>query len=375
MKYFNALEEFMTYLRLHKNASIRTVEQYARHLWKFFVFFEPEIVEESEKLLPYSEIFLGHSENPENRQQKQRVKMFLRTNSHLEIKNIVLDDLNEFRLYLADSGLSVKSANAYMITFRSFFTFLRKKWIECIDPVRIDLIRVHERQVSFLTPEEITCLMNGHEIQNKNWNKLQDSIMDWNFSERISECIKESDQINIYSIQEFRNRAILEAIYSTGLRISELVGLNRQSINLETREFFVRGKGGKIRTVYLTDSAAKKITEYLQIRTDHCLPLFIRHNFDSKNIKNTNLNDESVRLTRFFITDMIRRRALLVGITKQVSAHTLRHSFATTLLSNGADLRAIQEMLWHSSILTTQVYTHVTNPRLKEIHRLHMEKK
>jgi site-specific recombinase XerD len=218
--------------------------------------------------------------------------------------------------------------------------------VECIDPVRIDLIRVHERQVSFLTPEEIVSLIHGGNILRS--------------KEKSSE------------IQEIRNRAILETIYSTGLRISELVSLNRQSINLETKEFFIRGKGGKIRTVYLTDSAVKKISEYLEQRSDQFMPLFIRHNFDSENIENSQLTDESVRLTRFFITDMIRKRALQIGITKQVSAHTLRHSFATTLLSNGADLRAIQEMLGHSSILTTQVYTHVTNPRLKEIHRQHM---
>lgn len=103
MKYFLALEEFINYLRLHKNASIRTVEQYDRHLWKFFVFFEPEVTAESEKQIPHSKIFLGNSDTPEIRQKKQQVKMFLRTNSRLEVENIVLDDLNEFRLYIADS--------------------------------------------------------------------------------------------------------------------------------------------------------------------------------------------------------------------------------------------------------------------------------
>jgi len=135
----------------------------------------------------------------------------------------------------------------------------------------------------------------------------------------------------------------MECIYSTGLRISELTTLNKQDINLEKREFAVRGKGRKIRVVYLTEQSAELIANYLYARNDHLSPLFIRHNVKTENIDI--LEDEQMRLTRFFITGMIKKYALKAGILKDISAHTLRHSFATTLLSNGADLRAIQEML------------------------------
>jgi site-specific recombinase XerD len=336
MKYIQALEDFLTYLRINKNASPKTAEQYELHIWKFLEFIDPETCAKSQAYLPHTEIFLGSTENPEKRARKMQWKMFLRSNIHLNIKNITADDLNEFRLYLTDKWLSVTSANAYMITFRSFFKYLKKKWIECIDPTSIDLIRVHDRKVTFLTKEEVQLLF-------------------------------ESTQKGT-TLQDFRDYAILECIYSTGLRISELTQLNRDSINLETREFSIRGKGWKIRTVYLTPQACHAISQYKNMRSDAFAPLFIRHNYDTDDIKSIELHDENVRLSRFFITEMVRKRAIIAGISKNISAHTLRHSFATTLLENGADMRSIQELLGHSSITTTQVYTHVTNPRLKEIH-------
>ena len=160
----------------------------------------------------------------------------------------------------------------------------------------------------------------------------------------------------------------MECVYSTGLRVSELTALDCNRVNLETQEFAVRGKGGKVRIVYLTDRSAKRISEYLEARNDPFPALFIRHNWDPNNIGLIS-DVESVRLTRFFITEMVKKYALKAGVLKDVSIHTLRHSFATTLLSNGADIRAIQELLGHSSITTTQVYTHVTDPKLKEVHR------
>ncbi len=163
----------------------------------------------------------------------------------------------------------------------------------------------------------------------------------------------------------------MECIYSTGLRISELTGLNRNDMNLDTKEFAVRGKGRKIRVVYLTERSALLIKNYLAARNDHLSPLFIRHNISPDNIDI--LEDERMRLSRFFITGMIKKYALKANILKEISAHTLRHSFATTLLNNGADLRGIQEMLGHASITTTQVYTHVTNPKLKQMHKKFMK--
>jgi site-specific recombinase XerD len=159
----------------------------------------------------------------------------------------------------------------------------------------------------------------------------------------------------------------MKTIYSTGLRVSELTALNRNDIDLIKREFSIRWKWRKIRIVFLTSDAGEYIQKYLQLRNDNFSPLFIRHNYDTKN--RDILDNESLRLTRQWISDMISKRALYACITKRVSAHTLRHSFATTLLWAWADLRSIQELLGHSSISTTQIYTHITNPQLKEIHK------
>ena len=167
-----------------------------------------------------------------------------------------------------------------------------------------------------------------------------------------------------------RDIAIMECIYSTGLRISELTGLNIKDIDLDRQEFWIRWKWKKVRVVYLTDNAAKLIKDYLNVRQDHLSPLFIRHNVKPDQIDI--LEDEKMRLSRFFITNMIKRYAQKAFILKNISAHTLRHSFATTLLNNWAGLREIQEMLGHSSINTTQVYTHVTSPKLKETHWKYM---
>jgi integrase/recombinase XerD len=164
-----------------------------------------------------------------------------------------------------------------------------------------------------------------------------------------------------------RDLALMECIFSTWLRVSELTALNRKDINLDTHEFAVRGKWKKVRVVYLTQLSSDLIRAYLDTRDDHLSPLFIRHNTKSDNIDV--LEDEKMRLTRQFITTgLIKKYATKAVIIKNVSAHTLRHSFATTLLSAWADLRSIQEMLGHSSITTTQVYTHVTNHQLKNVH-------
>jgi len=225
-----------------------------------------------------------------------------------------------------------------MITIRSFLKYLEKQGEKSLSATSIDLIKAEPRRVEFLSPEELQRLFKAPDTSTVIWK---------------------------------RDLAIMECIYSTGLRISELTGLNKKDVNLETLEFAVRGKGRKIRVVYLTEHAAELIREYLQVRNDHLSPLFIRHNIDSNNIDI--LENESMRLSRFFITGMIKNYALKAVILKNISAHTLRHSFATTLLGAGADLRSIQEMLGHASITTTQVYTHVTNPQLKNIHKKFMK--
>ena len=298
--------DFINWLEFIKNKSKKTSEQYSRHLNKF-------------------EDYLINIKKAE-----------------LDIKEINLKIINDFRIYLhknTKKKISIKTANAYMITLRSFFKYLEKQDILALSPTKIDLIKEEERKIEFLNPEELQKLFNSIKKDN---------------------------------IKDLRDLAIMKMIYSTWLRISELVNLDKNDINLEKKDFSIRWKWRKIRLVFLNNEAIEHIKNYLNARDDNFKPLFIRHNFNKENIKI--LDDEKVRLTRHFITDMISKRALKLWITKKVSAHTLRHSFATTLLWAWADLRSIQEMLWHSNISTTQIYTHVTNPRLKEIHEKFMNK-
>ncbi|EKD30552.1 MAG: hypothetical protein ACD_78C00010G0003 [uncultured bacterium (gcode 4)] len=336
MNLIRAIDQFLTYLRIHKNASPKTIEQYESHLTKLLFYLDPKLESFEGKSLDHKLVFLLSPEDAIKRAEKNDQKRFLLTNCHLELENVKIDDLNEFRLYIAEKWLSVKTANAYMITFRSFLKFCRKQWFESVDPTSIDLIKQRDREVTFLSNEEIDRLFAV---------------------------------IDTETIQGKRDAAIIECIYSTGLRISELTALDRNHINLDTQEFSVRGKWGKIRVVYLTNTSVKRIREYLGARDDAFTPLFLRHNFDKDNVNSNALQNKDVRLSRFFITNKIKEYALRANIIKDVSAHTLRHSFATTLLTNGADIRAIQELLGHASITTTQVYTHVTNPKLKEIHK------
>jgi site-specific recombinase XerD len=161
-----------------------------------------------------------------------------------------------------------------------------------------------------------------------------------------------------------RDRAILELLFSSGLRVSELTGLDRDHINLKRREFMVRGKGQKDRPIFISEAAAACIEQYLNRREDTARPLFVRYS----GRKTVDLSGNFHRLTARSIQRLVARYALLAGITKHVSPHTLRHSFATDLLMNGADLRSVQAMLGHSNIATTQIYTHVTDPHLRAVH-------
>jgi site-specific recombinase XerD len=164
-----------------------------------------------------------------------------------------------------------------------------------------------------------------------------------------------------------RDKAILETLFSTGLRVSELVNLNREQVNLKRGEFSVKGKGDKIRVVFLSDSARKTIEDYLAQRFDNFKPLFIRQAKNKKTIED--LTGENLRLTARTIQRTIKKYTVIAGIVKKVTPHTIRHSFATDLLISGADIRSVQSMLGHSSITTTQIYTHITNKQLHEVHK------
>lgn len=226
-----------------------------------------------------------------------------------------------------------KTQNYYLIALRAYLKYLSSREITSLPPEKITLAKTEDREISFLTPEEI---------------------------ERIIEQPEGS------SLQGRRDKALLEMLFSTGLRISELTNLDRDDIMLDTQEFSVRGKRGKIRVVFLSNEATKALKDYLRKRADDDPALFIR---TQTNQEDTERSDVGLRLTPRSVQRLVQKYAKQAGISKPVTPHTFRHSFATDLLQNGADLRAVQELLGHSSVTTTQIYTHVTNPQLQEIHR------
>jgi len=249
--------------------------------------------------------------------------------------DITQEEVNNFRFSLHKARTrSTQTINAYMITLRAFLTYLQKQDIPSLAPTKVELMGSVQRQVAFLAPEELSLLLDAPQ-----WERIQD----------------------------IRDFAIMKMIATSGLRISELIALNRKDVHLEKKEFTIRWKGNKLRMIFLSETSVQSIQTYLDMRDDHFFPLFIRHNFKKENI--LRLDHDGVRLTRNWVTKMIQERALVKWIEKKISAHTLRHSFATTLLGAWADLRSIQELLWHANIATTQVYTHVTNTRLKEVHK------
>jgi site-specific recombinase XerD len=203
---------------------------------------------------------------------------------------------------------------------------------------RIELARVVRRQVTFLDIEELNRLFA---------------------------------QPDIKKINGLRDRAILELLFSSGLRISELVGLNREHINLKRGEFMVRGKGQKDRLIFISTTATEWVQKYLDARNDNTKPLFVRYSGK----KSVDLSGNYLRLTPRSIQRLVSHYALMGGITKHVSPHTLRHSFATDLLMNGGDIRSIQAMLGHSNISTTQIYTHVTDPHLRSVYEKYHSQK
>jgi site-specific recombinase XerD len=255
---------------------------------------------------------------------------------------IKLSDINEelirkWRLWLNRLGtntadeLGKTTQNYHLIALRSFLRFCARRGLPTLAPDKIELARTTRPQVTFLTAQELEGL---------------------------------AAQPDVSKLNGLRDRAIIELLFSSGLRVSELVALDRDHINLKRREFMVRGKGQKDRPIFISAEAAGWIESYLDKRQDNTKPLFIRY----AGSKKVDLSGNFTRLTARSIQRMVARYALGAGITKHVSPHTLRHSFATDLLMNGADLRSVQAMLGHSNIATTQIYTHVTDPHLKKIH-------
>ncbi len=292
--------------------------------------------------------FLEHCEIEKNQSQKTLInyahylERFLEFSGDITLDQIDLNLVKRYRLFLnrlevkPKGSLTIKTQNYHIIALRAFLKFCIKQDWKTLEPEKIELSKLPDRTVEYLSREELESLFNA---------------------------------IDTGNIVGLRNRAIVEFLYSTGLRISELVGLNRDQINLERGEFQVRGKGRKMRIVFLSQRAKDWIIEYLEARNDGYDPLFLNHR-RARNKKEGDLDMKGGhrRLTEYTIQEMVRKTALTAGIVKKVTPHVLRHSFATELLINGADIRSVQEMLGHASITTTQIYTHLSNKRLKEVH-------
>ena len=296
------IAEFLEYLEIQKGCSPLTIREYRHYLKRF------------------------HNWLSEN-------------SSATRPDEINLELIRRYRLYLAHlrgrDGLPLKriTQSYHIVALRAFLRYLLvQRDIPTLSPDKIELPKQGSRSVSFLNPGQIERLLNSPKISNN---------------------------------AGLRDRTILETLFSTGLRVSELVSLNRDQVDLERKEFGVKGKGNKVRVVFLSDTAAQWIERYLRARKDNFKPLFIRYSGKVDAQK----NGEKMRLTARSIQRIVSKYAKRSGLPIEATPHTLRHSFATDLLISGADIRSVQEMLGHESIRTTQVYTHVTNRHLKEVHK------
>lgn len=256
----------------------------------------------------------------------------------IEVDKITMELVRKYRLWLNryenDNGenLSTTTQAYHLIALRGFLAYLVRRDIPSLSPEKIDLPKTVRKQVTFLTYEEVM---------------------------RLIEVIPESTNQT-----ELRDRAIIELLFSSGLRVSELTELNRDHINTKRREFVVRGKGQKDRPIFISPRAAETIDKYLLARTDDLPALFLNNSRNNQSGTSGNYR----RLSPRSIQRLVANYARLAGITKHVTPHTMRHSYATNLLMNGADIRSVQAMLGHSDISTTQVYTHVTDQHLKEVY-------
>jgi site-specific recombinase XerD len=290
--------QFLEYLEIERGRSVKTVENYDRYINRFFEF--------------------SKAKTP---------------------SDVTEEQVREFRLYLnRQAGTKVggrvepmkrRTQNYYLIALRAFLKYMRKRGVSSLSPERIELAKVPERSLDLISAAELERLLNAPSVS---------------------------------TIEGKRDRAILELLFSTGLRISELCALSIDSVDLSRDEFSVRGKGDKVRVVFLSEDARNAIKNYLAARKDMEDALFIRYG------KKAHVGDEA-RVTPRTVQRLLKHYATKAGITRKVTPHVIRHSFATDLLSNGADLRSVQALLGHAHIGTTQIYTHVTDAHLREVHK------
>ena len=304
MDIYDLIDDFLEHLEIEVGRSKKTVDNY-RHYLERFVMLAQEILQIDD--IKPSDI------------DKELVRKYRLL-------------LNRYGSENGTEDLKIITQTYHLIALRGFLKYLARRDIKSLDPSLVDLPHTIRKQVTFL-----------------HFGEVEDML----------------EQIDLSTESGLRDRAIIELLYSSGLRVSELVNLNRDSINLERREFMVRGKGSKDRPIFVSKSAADRLQDYLDARTDSLPALFLNN---SRNTQAVDTSGNYRRMTARSVERIVEKYARLAGITKHVSPHTLRHSFATDLLMNGADLRSVQTMLGHADISTTQIYTHVTDAHLKEIH-------
>lgn len=298
------IDDFLESLEVERGRSLKTIDNYRRYLERFYEL-ASELITPGRDLLP--------SDITRELVRKYRLQL-----------NRLTDERGEH--------LAAITQSYHLIALRQLLTYLAKREITTLDPSLIELPHTVRKQVTFLHFDEVEAMLN---------------------------------EIDLDSEVGLRDRAIIELLYSGGLRVSELAQLNRSDINLERREFMVRGKGSKDRPIFIAKSAAEHIADYLDARTDSLAPLFLNY---SRNAGTVDTSGNYRRLTARSVERLVEKYARAAGITKHVTPHTLRHSFATDLLMNGADLRSVQSLLGHADISTTQIYTHVTDAHLRDVH-------
>jgi len=290
------IRNFLEYIEIEKGRSLKTIDNYSRYLNYF--------------------------------------EKYLNDKGIKDIKDITRQNIRDFRMFLnrkkttgfdksQDEYIGKKTQNYYLISIRSFLKFLQKNEIMAVSPETIDLAKIPERHISFMNDNELNALLEAPKSKINEGNK-----------------------------EKLRDIAIIELLFSTGLRVSELCSLS-SDLDLSQTEISVRGKGSKVRVVFITDDAMKAVKDY---RNEH---------LRSDKI----ITDKLFPVTPRTIERIVKKYAIIAGISKKITPHILRHSFATNLLQNGADIRSVQAMLGHSNISTTQIYTHVTDSHLKNIHK------
>jgi len=290
----------------------------------------------SNTLSSHLERFINYLQYTKNASPKTIENYSLRVNRFIDYiwdvdaSEIKMMHIQDFRTYLVKQGLSPKTVNYHAVWLRSFFKFMLRNDVETLSPEKIDLAKIPPRRVSYLSEDQVQDILAAPWIFEKNPLKI------------------------------VRDKAILATLYGTWLRVTELITLKTKDIKLTENQFSVIWKGSKLRSVFLTQDAKEKLKEYILSRGDDSEYLFI----------SLSGNSYWEPLSRNSIESLVKKYAELVWITEKVTPHTLRHSFATSLLRRGADIRSVQALLGHSSIQTTQIYTHVDDKYLQKVHDL-----